>query len=700
MSVERASGASADLTALPDGGPVRLTGGWMARPGRPDERPDAVAGEPLAVEGEAPGTDALAWRRVEMPATFRAQDLAAALAPGAPLQDAPAGVWYRLPLRLDAQRPMRGVLPPLSSAYRLYAVQPSGRVDVLAEGGAALGPDRWHMRQTFSLPAGRDVTLVWFIAASPDPLAGPYRVPRVGEAGAVVRDEMRHVALIFVTLGALAVLMLASLVVWRRRPDDLRPFALTLLAGVLALRTLAGSDVADVLVPVWTGSTQAMLDAMTLFLLLAGMGLLTWTFFPIECAPLGVRRWRLLPPVLADEPTARRRAPKALRHAVTASVAAAWVIGLGGALAALVVADAASSPLVRALQGAMVLPLVGLGGAVASAAVFGRRGARAVAVGAWIALSAAVHDVLVAVGSLPGTDPVAVYAFLAFLGLIAAAYTDVFARNARAVTDLSRVLSERVAVRTRELETASAAAQAANQAKTQFISAVSHELRTPIAAMLGYAQLLGDELDADLTPTQREFFGVIQTSGDRLIGLVSDLLDFALIESGRFEVRLGRVMLPGIVGEVVRQVAPSASERGLVVIVGEVPDVAVLADAQRLRQVLINLLSNAIKFTDHGSVTLSCAAVPMGEHEGIAIAVADTGPGIDEAFRPLLFERFTQAAATYDATQKGVGLGLAIVKELVARMHGEISVVSEPGEGATFTVVLRRAEAVENPRAA
>ena len=663
---------------------VRLDGGWEARPGTSSERPDVV--------GASAGG---AWRAVEMPASFRVQGVGFAAAPG----DS-EGVWYRLRLRLDARGQLSGVLPAITSPYRLYAVQPSGRVDVLAESRMRSAPERWRVRHVFALPPGEAVTLVWFVGATGETLSGPYRVPRIGPPGAVARGETAHIALVFGALGAFGMLLMGALVVWRRRPDDLRPFALTLLAGVLALRAFVSSDAAEALVPAWGDVSRAMLLAMTLFLLLAGTGMLAWTFFPAECAPWQGRRLRLLPPVIADEPTARRRAPRWLRHAFTGVVVAAWVLGFVGAIAAIMAADAAASPFVQALEALAVVPFVGLAGVATSAAVFGRRGARTVVAGVWLATAAVAHDTLLALGLVPGAEPVAVYAFFVFLVLISLAFADVFARNAREVTDLSRVLSERVSVRTRELEAASTAAQAANQAKTQFISAVSHELRTPLAAMLGYAQLLGDELDDTLTPTQREFFGVIQTSGDRLIALVSDLLDLALIESGRFDVRLGAVPLPEVVREVVRQVEPLARVKDLALAVGAVPDAAVLANAQRLRQVLLNVLSNAVKFTDDGHIGITIEAATLDGHPALAIAIADTGPGIEEAFRPHLFERFTQAPAAYDATQQGVGLGLALVHELVTRMQGTVDVTSEVGSGSVFTITLRLAETVENPRVA
>lgn len=660
-----------DLRGLTSAQAVALVDGWTAQPGLASDLPGR------AVDGLA--LDRSPWRPVPMPATFRAQRVEGAdVGVG-------QGVWYRTRLRLPPGEPIRGLVPPIETPWRLYGVQQTGQVTLLAEsvGGSA------GQTVFFDLPPAAAVTLLWYVERSGTWRDGPTASIEVGTGAALVRTEARHKAAHALLIGALVMLMLSAFVVWRRRPDDLRPFALAVLTGVLVLRMAVQSGLVELWTP-WIGGALTLFDALTLGLLTAALGLLVWSFFPVECAAWGRRGGlMLLPPLVPNEPTARHRAPRPLRHVFTASVVIAWGLGLAVALAAIAVARPEASRALSVGLHLLALPLLGCLGIVVSAAVFRRNGAGIVAVGMGLAVGGMLYDIARTTGWTTGSDaPVAVYTGFAVSILIAVAFTDVFARAAREGLDLSRLLSDRVAVRTRELEDASVAAQAANQAKTQFVSAISHELRTPLAAMLGYASLLEDELADRLTPDQAEFFKVIRTSGDRLDGLVRDLLDLTLIESGRFDVRLGRVRLREVVDEVVAQVRPAVQDKRLHLSVDAVPDVEVVADAQRLRQVLINLLTNAIKFTDEGAVSLSAATAPLDGAPAVAVAVSDTGRGIDDEFRPLLFERFTQAHSAYDATQKGVGLGLAITKELVTRMNGRIDVESKPGQGSTFTVTF------------
>lgn len=670
-----------DLTTLGDVEAVVLASGWQAQRGVATELP--VWPEGLLSDGTRPDAS---WRPVAMPATFRAQGFD--VAPGAPGD----GVWYRLRMRLRPGHGMRVAVHPVHVAWRLYAVQPSGAAALLGEVDAD-GPSLTDVVPV-DLPDAEEVTLLWHLASDGARLAGPTTALTAGTSQAILRGETQRKAAHALLIGSLVMLMAGALVVWRRRPDDLRPFALAVLTGVLALRMAAQSHLLDLWGPGLV-SARGLFDVLTLGLLTAALGLVVWSFFPVECAAWGRRGGTiLLPPLVPNEPTARQRAPRWMRHAFTGSVVAAWVLGLGVAIGAITTTSPDTSPLLALGLRALVVPLVGCLGIVVSAAAFGRSGARVVVAGMALAVAGMVYDIGHVTDALGSIErPLAVYAGFVLTLLIALAFTDVFARAAREGFDLTRLLSDRVATRSRELEDASVAAQAASQAKTQFVSAISHELRTPLAAMIGYASLLEDELADMLTPDQAEFFGVIRTSGDRLDGLVRDLLDLTLIETGRFEVRLSRVPLRPVVDEVVAQLRPAVQDKRLHLSVGDVPDVAVHADAQRLRQVLINLLTNAIKFTDDGVVALSADRTTLDGASAVALAVSDTGQGIDDDFRPRLFERFTQATSAYDATQKGVGLGLAIVKELVTRMHGTIDVESEKGRGSTFTVTLPLAAA-------
>jgi signal transduction histidine kinase len=239
-------------------------------------------------------------------------------------------------------------------------------------------------------------------------------------------------------------------------------------------------------------------------------------------------------------------------------------------------------------------------------------------------------------------------------------------------------------------------AQAANLAKTQFVSSVSHELRTPLTAISGYAQILLEELSGE-NPIHEEFLGIIRQSCDRLKSLINDLLDMAKVESGRVELHISSIELAPVLKEVTAQLLPLAETKKIQLLRPriDVHDAMIHADPLRLRQVLINLLSNAIKFTDKGCVGIYVRASEIDRYQGtqhsepaIALEVFDTGIGISKAFIDQLFEPFTQEESAYSNTQQGTGLGLSITKELVERMGGAISVESVVGEGTKFTVLL------------
>lgn len=257
-------------------------------------------------------------------------------------------------------------------------------------------------------------------------------------------------------------------------------------------------------------------------------------------------------------------------------------------------------------------------------------------------------------------------------------------------------LHQKVHQRAADLKDMMVQAQAANLAKTQFVSSVSHELRTPLTAISGYAQILLEELPGD-NPMHEEFLGIIRQSCDRLKSLINDLLDMAKVESGRVELEISSIELPPVLKEITAQLLPLAETKKLQLLRPRIDmeDPTVHADPLRLRQVLINLLSNAIKFTDHGCVGIYVREDVLPGYQGthhsepaVAIEVFDTGIGISASFIDQLFEPFTQEETAYSNTQQGTGLGLSITKELVERMGGTISVESRVGEGTKFTVLL------------
>jgi two-component system, sensor histidine kinase and response regulator len=252
-------------------------------------------------------------------------------------------------------------------------------------------------------------------------------------------------------------------------------------------------------------------------------------------------------------------------------------------------------------------------------------------------------------------------------------------------------LETRVAEKTRELEAqvdalrvASAAAQAANRAKTEFLSNMSHEIRTPMTAILGHAELLSE---ANASPAMiSEHIDTIRRNGALLLALINDILDLARIESGSFEVEKLRVSPRTLIDEVSALMRVRADEKGLAfeVVARGVPPTTITTDPLRLRQVLINLLGNAIKFTERGSVRVIWGIEGSGATARFCAEVVDTGIGISKANQARLFLPFSQADASTTRSFGGSGLGLSIVKHLVELLGGAIELSSTEGSGSSF----------------
>ena len=237
-----------------------------------------------------------------------------------------------------------------------------------------------------------------------------------------------------------------------------------------------------------------------------------------------------------------------------------------------------------------------------------------------------------------------------------------------------------------ELSRARTEAERANRAKDEFLSRMSHELRTPLNAVLGFAQLL--ELD-ESDPVRRDNVGQILKGGRHLLGLIDEVLDISRIATGTVSLSPEPVSVTEVVFEVVGLIRPLAAERGIVVHAEDANGVHVLADRQRLKQVLLNLLSNAVKYNrDVGSVDVGWSKV-AGER--LRVAVSDTGAGIPAWELERLFVPFDRLGA--DATGiEGTGLGLALAKALTEAMGGMIHVESRVGTGSTFAVEFPLAE--------
>jgi PAS domain S-box-containing protein len=230
----------------------------------------------------------------------------------------------------------------------------------------------------------------------------------------------------------------------------------------------------------------------------------------------------------------------------------------------------------------------------------------------------------------------------------------------------------------------------AEQAKSRFLANVSHELRTPLNAVIGYAELLQEEVtELGLTRLVPDIQRIYR-SGRYLLSLINDVLDLSKIEAGKTELVVEDVDLREVLEAAAETARPLVDHRKNRLELDVPPDAGhIKADRTKIRQCLLNLLSNAAKFTDSGLIRVSAARTP----DTIRIAVRDTGIGLTRAEMANLFEPFTQTRPVPAESQAGTGLGLAITREFCRMMGGDVSVESEPGKGSTFTIELPAGEA-------
>jgi signal transduction histidine kinase len=253
----------------------------------------------------------------------------------------------------------------------------------------------------------------------------------------------------------------------------------------------------------------------------------------------------------------------------------------------------------------------------------------------------------------------------------------------------------------RELETQNAQLMRLNQRlkeadrlKSSFLSTVSHELRTPLASIIGYSEMLSEGLVGGLNAEQMQFVRTITEKGNTLLKLISSILDMSQIEAGKVRLAFEWVDVQELVESALTSVTPQAQRKGLTVTVRMPPVVQprVVADREKLRQVVVNLLANAVKFTPGGGrveVRLSeLGPQPRLGVSGYRIEVEDTGVGIPEDQRARIFQSFYQVDDSPTREYGGAGLGLAIVKSYVEGHGGRVGVTSEVGKGSCFTVVL------------
>ncbi len=235
----------------------------------------------------------------------------------------------------------------------------------------------------------------------------------------------------------------------------------------------------------------------------------------------------------------------------------------------------------------------------------------------------------------------------------------------------------------RDVSERARAAAETTRAKTLLFATLTHELRTPLNGILGMAELLRR---ADVDAAGHEYLAAIRTSGEHLLHLITEILDFSRLESGRVMLEEVAFDPEDTVQAIVELLSTRAREKGLELIARFGPHcpARLVGDEGRLRQILFNLVGNAVKFTEQGGVVIEVIPLP----KGLRFTVRDTGPGIPAAKQSEIFEAFGQVDASHARLYGGAGLGLAIVRKLVEAMRGRIGLVSRPGEGASFWVEL------------
>ncbi|MDO8684221.1 MAG: PAS domain-containing sensor histidine kinase [Armatimonadota bacterium] len=255
---------------------------------------------------------------------------------------------------------------------------------------------------------------------------------------------------------------------------------------------------------------------------------------------------------------------------------------------------------------------------------------------------------------------------------------------ARDITERHHV-QEDLRKRAERLEAQHNKLKAATEQKAKFFTSMSHELRTPMTSIVGFTELLLDDIEDPISPGQRQLLLKVSQNAHRLLGMVNDLLDLARAESGRYVANVTEVELGKLINHIVENMKPLAKDKDLDIAppsAGSIP--MAYTDEDKLSQILVNLLSNAIKFTPSGRITIGAQT----DNGRIRISISDTGIGIARSELDKIFEEFHTISRSGKHKPPGTGLGLAITKKLCELLGGKISVSSEVGKGSTFTVTL------------
>lgn len=271
----------------------------------------------------------------------------------------------------------------------------------------------------------------------------------------------------------------------------------------------------------------------------------------------------------------------------------------------------------------------------------------------------------------------------------AASFRDLMAARLKAEL-AAEELERRVDERTAQLAVATRRAQAANRAKSMFLANMSHELRTPLNAVIGYSEMVQEDLESGDTERSAADLGRIRNAATHLLSMITEVLDFSRIEAGKIELQPVAFDLRALMAAATDDVRLTAEKNKTRLIVHVAPAVThIYADQTRVRQCVLNLMSNAAKFTHEGEIVVEVGPCRIGGEPGVAVNVRDTGKGIAPDDLKRLFQPFVQVDNTKTRSHDGAGLGLVITRRLARAMGGDVVATSEPGKGSTFTLYLR-----------